>query len=762
MAKTSKAFKKFASSGKLKDQIANRRSKQQSKRKQDDRKQQRQKQRGNAVESDLEEEAEEEDDDDEDDERESKKVGNSNLGGKSGGVAKTVEELFGKGGLDTEVADDSDLEELNSDDEDEEEEEEEGDDEEEDLLDEEAMKKAMKDLQKNDPEFFKYLKENDEDLLDFGKGQVKVKSSKGKGKGKQDEDEEMASDDDEQEEEEDEDEDEDDMEDEDEEERKKISVNGKMLRGWQEGMLKQHSIRSLRKTLLAFRAAAHMNEDDGDQGSGLDTKYSIDSAQVFNKLVVTALKYTPVVVAHHFPYKTLANGRIKLQQPKTPNQSLNRLILSHFSTLLHLIKSLPSTPSSLSSGSNQDEDAGSLLLVAVNESTKLLPWIMGARKHLRAYLKVLLELWGTASDQVRIASFLSIRKLFVIGDDAVKDLCLRNIYRSLLPPLRNTTPHTLPSINLMKNTASELYQLSPNLSYQHAFGFIRMLAVHLRNVVRSSTTGGGDHQQAFKSVYNWQFIHCIDFWSQVLSGSASLQNLKDNSGLESPLKPLIFPLTQISLGVIRLLPSSRYFPLRFHIINSLLRIMSKTGVYIPLSPFLLEILNSNEFKKSNPKKVTLKPLDFEYIIRSPSTYPKTKIYQENLGEELIFLLGEYHSILSLNISFPELILPIIITLKRNIKKNQAGSPKIVSQLKNLIDKFELTKQFIEKQRRNVNFAPQDRSELDRFLENSKIEDTPLGNYMRLQKKIRDKKRLEIEKSFKEKQGLGNDDDEDSD
>ena len=51
--------------------------------------------------------------------------------------------------------------------------------------------------------------------------------------------------------------------------------------GGMDGELKmqQHSLRSLRKTLLAFRTAAHMNEEDADQGSGMDTKYRIDSAQ---------------------------------------------------------------------------------------------------------------------------------------------------------------------------------------------------------------------------------------------------------------------------------------------------------------------------------------------------------------------------------------------------------------------------------------------------------------------------------------------------
>jgi nucleolar complex protein 2 len=393
MANKTKAFKKFASSGKLKDTIKSRRQHQQSRRKFEDKVAQRKKQRGTpkegeAIDSDEEEEV---------DERDVKRIGE---GGRAGGVAKTVEELFG-GNLGGD-AEESELEELDEEDGEEGEEEEEG---EEDLFaDEEAMKRAMKDLEKKDPEFFKYLKENDRDLLEFG----------GEGKGKEkvsDDDVDM----------EDEDDEEEDEEEGDEEmvERKKTSVTMKMLRQWQEGMLKvrsrllhspavasaytglqQHSLRSLRKALLAFRAAAHMNEEDASEGAGSDTKYSIDSPQVFNKLVVTALKFTPVVVTHHFPYKTLPSGKLfvlrvravdlanlnsKLQQPKTPNPSLNRLILSHFSTLLHFIKSLPSAPSSVSSTS---DEAGGLLLTAVNESTKMLPWIMGARKHLRAYLKV--------------------------------------------------------------------------------------------------------------------------------------------------------------------------------------------------------------------------------------------------------------------------------------------------------------------------------------------------------------------------------------
>ena len=36
----------------------------------------------------------------------------------------------------------------------------------------------------------------------------------------------------------------------------------------------------------------------------------------------------------------------------------------------------------------------------------------------------------------------------------------------------------------MKNSASEIYVMDHAMAYQHAFGYIRQLAVHLRNSMR--------------------------------------------------------------------------------------------------------------------------------------------------------------------------------------------------------------------------------------------------------------------------------------
>lgn len=101
--------------------------------------------------------------------------------------------------------------------------------------------------------------------------------------------------------------------------------------------------------------------------------------------------------------------------------------------------------------------------------------------------------------------------------------------------------HTLPAINLMKNSSSELYALNLRASYQHAFGFIRQLAVHLRGALKAKTP------DSLKSVLNWQFVHCLDFWALVLSATCD----KERVGKDAEMQPLIYPLVQVATGVMK-------------------------------------------------------------------------------------------------------------------------------------------------------------------------------------------------------------------
>ena len=243
MVRPSKQFKKFASSGKLKDTIKSRRKHQEAKRKVEDRLARRSHQRGAPKSHPIREDNEEGDEEDGDVEgRDIKRMGD---GGRAGGVAKTVEELFG-GKLDGEgVGEGSDLEDLSDEEDGDEEEDEEEEDDEEDgeddggvlEVDEEGMKMAMKELEKKDPDFYKYLKENDQELLDFGQEASTSEGSK-RGKGKQRRTEEDEDDEEELSEDRESDEDEEDSEEEIPTGPRKTSVTMRMLRGWQEGLLK--------------------------------------------------------------------------------------------------------------------------------------------------------------------------------------------------------------------------------------------------------------------------------------------------------------------------------------------------------------------------------------------------------------------------------------------------------------------------------------------------------------------------------------------
>lgn len=95
-----------------------------------------------------------------------------------------------------------------------------------------------------------------------------------------------------------------------------------------------------------------------------------------------------------------------------------------------------------------------------------------------------LNLWSSADDDIRIAAFLATRKLASCTDESIKDLALKKTYLTLLRSAKTTNAHTLPSINLMKNSASELFCADHEAAYQHAFGYIRQLAVHLRNSMK--------------------------------------------------------------------------------------------------------------------------------------------------------------------------------------------------------------------------------------------------------------------------------------
>lgn len=227
----------------------------------------------------------------------------------------------------------------------------------------------------------------------------------------------------------------------------------------------------------------------------------------------------------------------------------------------------------------------------------------------------------------------------------------------------------------MDNCIVELCGLFLPTTYQHCFVALRQLAIQLRQA--SST-----HSQiTFKSIYNWQFLHAVKLWAHVLNSYTS----KEVDPKET-LKPLIYPLVQIIVSVIRLKPSSKHFPIRLALIKILIGICEETSVYIPVASYLFEVFESSEMR-SKAKPSSLKPLDFTLNIRAPNTYLGTKTYHSGLVEQTVDLLFRFYACQGLSIAFPELAIPAVIQLKRLMKGGKELS--LSRQIQQLVEKVVL-------------------------------------------------------------------------
>ncbi|CAI4036500.1 hypothetical protein SMKI_15G3470 [Saccharomyces mikatae IFO 1815] len=570
---------------------------------------------------------------------------------------------------------------------------------------EEDMGQSMAKLAEKDPEFYKYLEENDKDLLDFGGSNPldeidDEEDEDAKGNEKVAEKSEI--------------------------EPEKIALSLKLVRKWKKQLHDSPNLKLLRNIISAFKVAVNLNKEENIE----DYKYAITDEKAFHELMFMVLKDVPQVIQKLVPYKIVKGSRT------LPNggsvSRMSSIVKSHAGSLLVLLNDITNT------------ETAALVLHSVNE---LMPYLLSYRRILKELIKLIVDVWSTTRElETQIASFAFLINTTKEFKKSMLETTLKTTYSTFIKSCRKTNMRSMPLINFQKNSAAELFGIDEVLGYQIGFEYIRQLAIHLRNTMNATTKKSSkvNSAEAYKIVYNWQFCHSLDFWSRVLSFACRPE--KEN-GTESPLRQLIYPLVQVTLGVIRLIPTPQFFPLRFYLIKSLIRLSQNSGVFIPIYPLLSEILTSTAFTKAPKKSPNLAAFDFEHNIKCTQAYLNTKVYQEGLSEQFVDLLGDYFALYCKNIAFPELVTPVIISLRRYIKTST--NVKFNKRLSNVVEKLNQNSSFIQDKRYDVEFGPTNKSEVSRFLSDIAWDKTPLGSYVTVQREVKEEKARLMRESMEE-------------
>ncbi|KAL1399615.1 hypothetical protein pipiens_008071 [Culex pipiens pipiens] len=322
-------------------------------------------------------------------------------------------------------------------------------------------------------------------------------------------------------------------------------------------------------------------------------------------------------------------------------------------------------------------------------------------------LKRLIVFWSTAEEQsVRVLAFLCILKITHGQMRQFLSDVLKNMYLAYVKNSKFVSPNTLAAINFMRRSLTEMFTLDLKVSYQHVFLYVRQLAIHLRNAIILQK------KESFQYIYNWQFVNSLKLWGDVLAATY------DNKTLE----PLVFPLVSIIHGTIKLNPSAQYFPLRFHCCRMLIDLTARTRVFIPVLPFILEVLTMNSFNEEH-KKLSMKPVNLTCLLRFAPANIQENAYKDAVLDQIYELTLEYLAHESYSLCFPDLAVFPLMNLRAFCKATKVY--KYSRKLKTLADKIVESSAHIEKLRKVLPFRLNNIPAIQAWEAQRKAEGTPL-------------------------------------
>jgi nucleolar complex protein 2 len=547
----------------------------------------------------------------------------------------------------------------------------------------------LSDLQTTDPEFFQFLQENDENLLNF-----------------ETEDGDDEPDDDDEEE---------DMEgdesDEIEEDEQPVVVKGKKLLELRESqtidvdekildntltLASAGSITALQRLLSIFRAAciptnSTIQNDDDEVNEQPTNRFVVNNPQIYEKVMSKVFEVAILSFQKALELAPGASGDDLTGLDKHPKwKKMKPLVQLFYKSVLFTLSSLLDS-----------HGGGEVTSFVLSSIDVYIPLLTPLPRLAKALIKVLLAIWSqntpvTEGANTRIYAYLRIRQMSLVLPGAFAEDCFRSIYLSYARASKTFSTVTSSSVLFMSKCLVELYLTDTAIAYQQVFVYIRQLALLLRSALQKKTA------EASKQILNWQYLNCIRVWTRVICAMPTKDELGD----------LAFPLVQIALGVISAAPAAVNIPLRFHLLSCLHQLAAHCQLFIPTASKLIEVLDiADLFAK--PIASTEAPPTLAHIIRFLPEACGKPVVRDLIVSEVVALLQHDAEIYRYHVGFPEYTFLTIRKLRAFIKKSKIGRWRDVCR--SLVNQLEQQGTLVKKLRVKLGKAPMEITDFESLL-----------------------------------------------
>jgi nucleolar complex protein 2 len=341
----------------------------------------------------------------------------------------------------------------------------------------------MKNLSKKDPDFYQYLKTNDKQLLA------------------------AAADDDDDDADEVDDDDEVDAEEEFEEEEDVATeeksgeiITPELFESMQaaasEGGGK--NLKALRALVQAFAAAFQQDS----RGGGSSSPYVITSGVVFQKVVSLCIGSMSLMFDVYFDVKPVSGGGIQTRPTASAQWRRGRAVVKTYVTaLIHALTDAPDP---------------SMCHHLLRHCQSLLTYFAPFPRLSRQLLKQALAAWGQ-KEKVGVQAFLLIRSLALACPYPFIELTFKGCYIAFgrHTGVAPASTQQRQQQEFLAQCVVELYSLDAAAAYEHAFVYLRELAVQMRQGIASKTSA------AVSEVTSWSFLNRFSLWARAICSMPS-------------------------------------------------------------------------------------------------------------------------------------------------------------------------------------------------------------------------------------------------